>query len=42
VSWRIEIARDAKKEFARLPAQTQTRIAKAILALEEEPFTIRP
>jgi mRNA interferase RelE/StbE len=38
VSWRIEIARDAKKELARLPAQTQTRIAKALLALEEEPF----
>ena len=27
MSWRIEIARDAKKELARLPAQTQARIA---------------
>ena len=38
MSWRVEIARDAKKELARLPAKTQTRIARAILALEEDPF----
>jgi mRNA interferase RelE/StbE len=38
VSWRIEIARDAKKELARLPGKTQTRIAKAILELENDPF----
>jgi mRNA interferase RelE/StbE len=38
VSWRIEIARDARKELARLPEKTQTRIARAILALEDDPF----
>jgi mRNA-degrading endonuclease RelE of RelBE toxin-antitoxin system len=38
VSWQIEISRDARKELERLPAQIQTRIAKAILALEENPF----
>ncbi len=36
--WRIEIARDASKELNRLPAQIQTRVAKAILALENNPF----
>ena len=39
MSWRIEIARDARKELARLPAQMQTRIAKAILGLEVDPFS---
>jgi mRNA interferase RelE/StbE len=38
VSWQIEIARDARKELERLPTQIQTRISKAILALEENPF----
>jgi mRNA interferase RelE/StbE len=38
VSWQIEIARDARKELERLPTQIQTRITKAILALEENPF----
>jgi mRNA interferase RelE/StbE len=38
VSWKIEIARDARKELERLPAQIQIRISKAILALEENPF----
>jgi mRNA interferase RelE/StbE len=38
VNWRIEISRDARKELERIPAQIQTRIAKAILALEENPF----
>jgi mRNA interferase RelE/StbE len=38
VSWQIEIARDARKELERLPAQIQIRISKAILALEENPF----
>jgi mRNA interferase RelE/StbE len=38
VSWQIEIARDARKEFERLPAQIQIRISKAILSLEENPF----
>ena len=38
MSWLIEIARDAKKELARLPAQTQTRIVRAILAVEKDPF----
>ncbi len=38
MSWQIEISRDARKELARLPAQFQNRIAKAILALEQNPF----
>ena len=38
MSWQIEIARDARKELERLPAQIQTRIARAVLALEENPF----
>jgi mRNA interferase RelE/StbE len=38
VNWRIEIARDARKELSRLPAQMQTRIANTILALENNPF----
>jgi mRNA interferase RelE/StbE len=38
VSWQIEIARDARKELERLPAQIQIRISKAILSLEENPF----
>jgi mRNA interferase RelE/StbE len=38
VNWQIDISRDARKELARLPAQCQTRIAKAILALEANPF----
>jgi mRNA interferase RelE/StbE len=38
VSWQIEIARDARKELGRLPTQIQTRIAKAVLALEDNPF----
>lgn len=36
--WRVEIARDAKKELACLPVHMQTRIARAILALEQDPF----
>jgi mRNA interferase RelE/StbE len=38
VSWEIEIARDAKKELARLPKGMQVRVAQAILALESVPF----
>lgn len=38
MTWRLDIARDAKKELARLPDHMQTRIAKAILALEQNPF----
>lgn len=38
MSWRVDIARDAKKELARLPASLQARIAKALLILEQNPF----
>jgi mRNA interferase RelE/StbE len=38
VSWRVEVARDSKKELARLPAAMQVRVARALLALEEDPF----
>lgn len=38
MSWQIDIARDARKELAGLHPQMQARIAKAILALEHNPF----
>ena len=38
MSWRIDIARDARKELADLHPQIQLRISKAILALEKNPF----
>ena len=38
MKWRVEIVRDARKDLARLPAQVRTRIARAILALEDDPF----
>jgi mRNA interferase RelE/StbE len=38
VNWQIEIARDARKEFAGLHPQMQVRVSKAILALEKNPF----
>ena len=38
MNWRIEITRDARKELSRLPTQMQTRIANAILVLEDNPF----
>ncbi len=38
MNWQIEIARDARKEFAGLHSQIQVRISKAILALESNPF----
>ena len=36
--WKIDIARPARKELSRLPSDVQSRIAKAILALENNPF----
>ena len=39
MNWQVQIARDARKELARIPMNFQTRIAKAILALEEDPFS---
>jgi mRNA interferase RelE/StbE len=38
VNWQVEIARDARKELAGLHTQVQNRIARAILALETNPF----
>lgn len=38
MSWRVELGRDAKKELARLPVAMQKRVARVLLALEEEPF----
>ena len=38
MSWRIDILRDARKELARLPQDAQSRISKAILTLENNPF----
>ena len=34
----VEITRDARKKLSRLPTQMQTRIAKAVLSLESDPF----
>lgn len=36
--WNVEIARPARKELSRLPTHVQTRVARAILALENDPF----
>lgn len=38
MSWRVGLARDAKKELARLPTAVQKRVARSILSLETEPF----
>ena len=38
MNWRVELARDAKKELARLPAAVQRRIARVLLSLENDPF----
>ena len=38
MSWRVQLARDAKKELARLPAAMQKRVARVLLSLEKEPF----
>lgn len=38
MSWRIDIARDARKELAGLHPQMQVRISKTILELEKNPF----
>jgi mRNA-degrading endonuclease RelE of RelBE toxin-antitoxin system len=38
VSWQVDLAREAKKELARLPTAVQKRVARVLLALEEEPF----
>jgi len=38
VSWRVELARDARKELARLPTAMQKRVARVLLSLENDPF----
>ena len=38
MSWTVDLARDAKKEFARLPASVQKRVARVLLSLESNPF----
>ncbi|MEI8289323.1 MAG: type II toxin-antitoxin system RelE/ParE family toxin [Verrucomicrobiota bacterium] len=38
MSWQIEISRFARKELASLQPQMQVRVARAILALESNPF----
>lgn len=38
MSWSVELARDAKKELARLPGAVQKRIARVLLSLESDPF----
>ena len=38
MSWRVELARDAKKELARLPGGVQKRVARVLVSLESDPF----
>jgi mRNA interferase RelE/StbE len=38
VSWRVDLARDAKKELSRLPTAMQKRVVRVLLSLENEPF----
>ncbi len=38
MSWRVDLARDAKKELPRLPGAVQKRIARVLLSLEHDPF----
>jgi mRNA interferase RelE/StbE len=38
VSWRVDLARDARKELARLPSEVQKRVARVLLSLENDPF----
>lgn len=38
MSWRVELARDAKKELARLPSAVRKRVARVLLSLENDPF----
>lgn len=38
MSWRVDLARDAKKELASLPVAMQKRVARVLLSLEGEPF----
>ncbi len=40
MNWRVELARDAKKELARLPGAVQKRIARVLLSLENDPFPV--
>jgi mRNA interferase RelE/StbE len=41
VSWQVDLARDAKKELARLPTAAQKRIVRVLLSLEKDPFPAR-
>ena len=38
MSWLVEVARDAKRELARLPAPVQKRVARVLISLEANPF----
>ena len=38
MTWNVVVTRDARKELSWLPTHMQTRIAKAILSLESDPF----
>ena len=38
MSWRVDLARDAKKELARLPSAVQKRVARVLISLENDPF----
>ena len=38
MSWRVDLARDAKKELAGLPTAVQKPVVRALFSLEKEPF----
>ena len=38
MNWTVEIQRSAEKELAGIASQIQTRIARALVALESNPF----
>ena len=39
MTWIVQVARAARKQFARFPAKDQKKIAAALQALAEDPFS---
>jgi mRNA interferase RelE/StbE len=38
MKWRVAVARSAEKELGKISSENQLRVARAIRALEDEPF----
>jgi len=38
MSWRLELAGPAQKDFRKLPPKDQGRVKQALLAMQEDPF----